>query len=358
MKHIFKILSGSLLALALFTPSARADGANLTAAQAWAALTNFSLPQPPMAWATNPPTQADLAKFDDELAAQTSALADRARDFYSQFPGDMNMSRARVTELQALQMAVHYGATNRLADLAAREEALLADTNAPEELRYELRLDQIGRALKAAVAVGADANAEMEKAGRALVKEFPNGPAGYEVLQELAENGDLLKMHDLAKLMAESGGSPALTEIGRGLLRRLDAIGKPLPIEFMAMDGREVNLTTLSNKVVLVDFWGTWCPVCVQEMPELKKLYAQYHPKGFEIVGIDFDDDTNQVQRFMKEQGMTWPQYFGGRQTNRFSAHYGLNFFPVVWLADRKGILRDIHGGTDMEAKIVKLLAE
>jgi len=358
MKNILTILAGSLVVFALFEPSARADGTNLTAAQAWAALTNFSLPQPPMAWATNPPTQADLDKFDDALAAQISMLADRARDFYSQFPGDTNALRARVTEWQALQMAVHYGATNRLADFAAREETLIADTNAPEELRYELRMDQVGRALKAAVAAGADANTELEKAGRALVTEFPNGPAGYELLQELAENGDLLKMHDLAKLMAESGGPPVLTEIGKGMQRRLDGIGKPLPVEFTAMDGRMVNLTTLSNKVVLVDFWGTWCPVCVKEMPELKRLYAQYHTKGFEIVGINFDDDTNQVQRFMKEQGMAWPQYFGGRETNRFSAQYSLNYFPVVWLADRKGILRDIHGRADLEAKIAKLLAE
>ncbi len=124
------------------------------------------------------------------------------------------------------------------------------------------------------------------------------------------------------------------------------------------MDGRLVNLTTLSNKVVLVDFWGTWCPVCVQEMPEMKKLYAQYHTNGFEIVGINFDDDPNQVQRFVKEQGLAWPQYFGGRATNRFSAQFSLNFFPYVWLADRKGILRDIHGRADTEAKIAKLLAE
>jgi thiol-disulfide isomerase/thioredoxin len=358
MNTILKILTASFAVVALFMQGARADGTNQTAAQAWMALTNFSLPQPPMAWATNPPTPADLAIFDDEEAAQSGALADRARDFYTRFPGEANSPRARVTEVQALQMAVHYGATNRLADLAAREEALIADTNAPEQLRYQLRLDQIGRTVQAAAAAGADANAEMEKAGRSLVKEFPNGPAGYEILQELAENGDLLKMHDLGKFMADSGGPPVLTDIGKGLLRRLDAIGKPLPIAFTAMDGREVNLTTLSNKVVLVDFWGTWCPVCVKEMPELKKLYTQYHTKGFEIVGIDFDDDTNQVRRFMEEQGMTWPQYFGGRETNRFSAQYSLNCFPVLWLADRKGILRDIHGGTDMEAKIAKLLAE
>jgi thiol-disulfide isomerase/thioredoxin len=356
MKNILKILSGCLVVFVLFAPNARADGRNLTAAQAWSALTDFCLPQPPMDWQTNPPTEEQLAKFDDEQANQAGALADRERDFYTQFPDDTNVSRARTTEIQALQLAVHFGATNRLADLNLRESAMIADTNAPEELRYELRLDQIGREMQAAS--GVDSKTAMEKAGRELVGEFPGGPAGYEILQELAENSDLLKMQELGELMANSGGPPELTEIGKGLLRRLDAIGKPLPIEFTAADGRVVNATTLSNKVVLVDFWGTWCPVCVQETPDLKKLYEQYHAKGFEIVGIDFDDDTNAVQQFIQRQDLPWPQYFGGKTDNKYAALYSLNYFPAVWLVDRKGILQDIHGRVDMEAKVAKLMAE
>ena len=84
MKNILKILSGCLVVFVLFAPNARADGTNLTAAQAWSALTNVSLPKPPMEWQTNPPTEDQLAKFDDEQAAQAGALADQARDFYKQ----------------------------------------------------------------------------------------------------------------------------------------------------------------------------------------------------------------------------------------------------------------------------------
>jgi len=348
MKSIFKILPGCLVVFALFAPNARADGTNLTAAQAWSALTNFSLPTPPMEWQTNPPTEEQLAKFDDQQAAQAGVLADQSRNFYTRFPDDTNVPRARTTEIQALQMAAHFGATNRLADLNLRETAMIADTNAPEELRYELRLDQVGRELQSASAAGVDAKTAMEKAGRELVSEFPGGPTGYEMLQELAENSDMVKMQELGKLMADSGGPAELTEIGKGLLRRLDAVGKPLPVEFTAADGRVVNATTLSNKVVLVDFWGTWCPVCVQEMPDLKKLYAQYHDKGFEIVGIDFDDDTNAVQQFIQKQDLPWPQYFGGKTGNKYSKLYSLNYFPAAWLADRKGIVRDIHGRVDL----------
>jgi thiol-disulfide isomerase/thioredoxin len=359
MKHSFKILAGCLAAWAWFAPGARAEGASLTAAQAWVAVTNFTLPTPPMAWQTNPPTEAELAKFDDVQAEQASALADRTRNFYTQFSSDTNAPLARVVEIQALKIATHFGATNRLADLDAREQTMLADTNTPWQLRYELRLDVLGRELKVKSAANADMKAELEKAGRALVKEFPGGPMGYEILMDLSMEADLLKTHDFGELMANSGGPAELTDLGKGLLRRLDAVGKPLPIEFKTVDGRVVNLTTLSNKVVLVDFWATWCPGCVVLSPVVKKLYDQFHTNGFDVVGINFDDDTNQAQRFIKEEGLAWPQYFGGRgSANKFGQEYSINAIPAVWLADRKGILRDIHGTTDLEAKVAKLLAE
>jgi thiol-disulfide isomerase/thioredoxin len=359
MKTICKIASSCLLALAVLAPGVRADQTNSTVAEAWAALTNFSLPKPPMAWATNPPTPEELGKFGDEQAAQAGRFADRARAFYTEFPADTNANRARVTELQALQLAVHYGATNRMANLLARGQAVLANTNAPEALRYELRVDLLGRELQAKAAAGADIKPELEKAGRSLVREFPGGAEGYEILMDLATDADLLKMHDLAEWMANSGGPPELTDLGKGLQRRLDAVGKPLAIEFQAADGRVVNFATLSNKVVLVDFWATWCPGCVVLSPKIKNLYDQLHAKGFDVVGINFDDDTNQVQRFIKENDIAWPQYLGGRGLeNKFGREYSISAIPIAWLVDRKGIVRDIHGTTDLEAKVAKLMAE
>jgi thiol-disulfide isomerase/thioredoxin len=359
MKNIFKNLPGCLMVFALFSVHARAEGTNLTAEQAWAALTNFSMPTPPMEWQTNTPTDKQLAKFDDEQASQASAQAERARDFYTRFSGETNAPRARVTEIEALKLATHFGATNRLADLDSREEALLDDTNAPEELRYELRVDLLGRELQSRAAAGADMNAEMEKAGRALVKEFPDGPEGYEILMDLAMDADLLKTHEFAELMANSGGPPELTDLGKGLQHRIDAVGNPLAIKFKVADGRAVNLTTLSNKVVLVDFWATWCPGCVALSPAIKKLYDQYRTNGFDVVGINCDDDTNQAQQFINKEGVVWPQYFGGRGPgNKFTREYSIDAIPAVWLVDRKGIVRDIHGTTNLEAKVAKLMAE
>ena len=156
--------------------------------------------------------------------------------------------------------------------------------------------------------------------------------------------------------MTNSGGSAELTVPGRGLLRRLDAHGQATGDQFTAADGRAVNLTTLSNHVVLVDFWATWCPPCVALAPELKRLYIRFGTNGFEVVGINFDDDTNAVQRLIKEQGLV-RRNFGGRD-NKFGREYSVNTLPSVWLVDRKGNVHDLHGTENLAAKVAKLMAE
>jgi peroxiredoxin len=91
--------------------------------------------------------------------------------------------------------------------------------------------------------------------------------------------------------------------------------------------------------------------------PALKKLYDKFHADGFEIVGINFDDETNLAQRFIQKQSLPWPQFFGGRD-NQYGKDYALNLLPAAWLTDRKGIVCDIHGTVDLEAKIEKLMAK
>jgi len=341
--------------VAAFLPIAASHAAGAKSAEAaWQSLTNFSLSPPPMSWSTNPPTQPEIDKFDDQRAKESASMADQAHAFYTHYPKDTNSLEAQVLEVSALQRAVHLGLTNQQALLIQREQSLAQNTNAPMEIRYQLRLDLIGREVKSRIDAGAPPLVELEKAGRALVKEFPSGPAGFELLSQVAESADLIKMQELGKVMADSGGPFA--EMGQGLLRRLAVVGKPLPITFKTDDGRDVNTQTLSNKVVLVDFWATWCPHCVEAVPRIKKLYEQYHTNGFEVVGINFDEPTGVAQRFIQEQSMTWPEFFGGRD-NQYAHDYAINFLPSAWLVDRKGIVQDIHGTIDMEAKIDKLMA-
>jgi len=132
-----------------------------------------------------------------------------------------------------------------------------------------------------------------------------------------------------------------------------------LEINFVAMDGREVNLAQMRGKVVLVDFWATWCGPCVAETPVLKDAYEKFNSRGFEIIGISFDSDRATLEDFVKANGLTWPQYFDGKYwENDLGRRFGIHSIPTQWLVDRKGHLRDLRGRDDLTAKVEQLLAE
>jgi thiol-disulfide isomerase/thioredoxin len=137
------------------------------------------------------------------------------------------------------------------------------------------------------------------------------------------------------------------------------AIGKPLDLSFVAVDGRKVNLADMKGKVVLIDFWATWCGPCVYEMPTVKKAYDKYHAAGFEVVGISLDTDKEALLQFIKKNGMAWPQYFDGKQWgNDISFRFGINGVPAEWLVDKKGVLRDTEARGQVDESVKALLDE
>lgn len=200
---------------------------------------------------------------------------------------------------------------------------------------------------------------ELETQARALMKDFPDKSEPYEMLLGVAQNSDEQKTRTILKEIAGSKAPENVKAAAKGMGAKLDAVGKPVDIKFTALDGREVNVGSLGGKVVLVDFWATWCGPCVGEIPHVKEAYDKLHAKGFEIVGISFDQDKKALEDFVKEKGMAWPQYFDGKGwQNSFGQKYGINSIPAMWLVDKKGNLRDLNARGDLEAKVGKLLAE
>ena len=94
-----------------------------------------------------------------------------------------------------------------------------------------------------------------------------------------------------------------------------------------------------SEKPVLVDFWATWCGPCVREIPRLKKLYAEYHDKGFDIVGISGDNEAEPLEKFMEAKEIPWQCLYdrkAGRQQPMVE-YYGIFAFPTCILIGRDG---------------------
>lgn len=95
------------------------------------------------------------------------------------------------------------------------------------------------------------------------------------------------------------------------------------------------------------------------EVPNVKAAYQKLHDKGFEIVGISFDEDKDALTKTLKEKEMTWPQYFDGSGwKNKYGEMYGIHGIPTMWLVDKKGNLRDMNARGALEEKVTKLLAE
>jgi len=333
------------------------------AEKAWKELQKATrAPMPPAEWQGQRPTPEQMQTFRASQAVLAEEAAAKAKDFYTRYPSHPKAADARKKETDMLKIAVNLGSTKNADRLAAMEEERLKDPNLSADERFKLRLESLKRSIMSKQSEGEAAMlAVQEKGARELIKDFPKHDEGYQILLQAAgesASGET-KAREIAKEIAASQASDETKKSAQAMLRKLEALGKPLPIKFTSVDGREVDLAKLTGKVVLVDFWATWCGPCVAEIPNVKKTYDELHPKGFEIVGISFDSDKSKLEEFVKKEGMTWPQFCDGKAWgNKFGKEYGINSIPAMWLVDKKGNLRDMNARGGLEEKVQGLLKE
>lgn len=134
---------------------------------------------------------------------------------------------------------------------------------------------------------------------------------------------------------------------------------KPAP-DFAAKDiaGNEIVLSDLRGKIVLLDFWATWCPPCIDELPNVKRIYDKNKDKDFYVLGISLDSELSQLEVFVEKAQIEWPQIFElGEDGYNISEAYGVEYIPTTFLLDRNGAIRHVGlRDTNLERAVDKLL--
>jgi len=130
------------------------------------------------------------------------------------------------------------------------------------------------------------------------------------------------------------------------IIKRIKAvigIGKPAKdFSTTLISGEKISLSDLKGKVILIDFWATWCPPCIKGIPHIKELYKEYKDRNFEIIGISLDKKKELVVKYIVKEQIKWKMIFSGKAwADDIAKNYNVNLIPSYWIIDRDGILRD-----------------
>jgi thiol-disulfide isomerase/thioredoxin len=115
-------------------------------------------------------------------------------------------------------------------------------------------------------------------------------------------------------------------------------VGDSPQVAFKSLDGKTIDLKAYKGKIVVIDFWATWCGPCMAEAGHMVETNDKYKDKGLALVGISLDDDKAAVTNVVKEKNFTWPQFFDGRGwQNKFATAFGVHSIPRTFLLDPDG---------------------
>jgi thiol-disulfide isomerase/thioredoxin len=193
-----------------------------------------------------------------------------------------------------------------------------------------------------------------------FVDDFSRSNDAAEAMLQLAIAQEFAGEEDQARRwyqrIVSDFPSNTIAAKARGAVRRIDSVGKSVPIRGRSLQGKTVDLATYRGKLVLVHYWATWCEPCKQDMDTLKQLYAKYGRDGFSLIGVSLDSEPQTVSGYLRSNRIAWPQiYEDGGLDSRLATEMGVFTLPVMLLVDESGrvINRNIHV-SQLEAELQK----
>lgn len=215
----------------------------------------------------------------------------------------------------------------------------------------------------------------LKKKNQALRIQFLNDhPATFTSLLVLQSLFLILPINESEAKFYALNEEQKNSNTGKALILKIEsnkstAIGKPvIPFAQIGMDGNMVDINAYKGKVILIDFWGSWCVPCRISHPALKELYDQYKSKGFEIIGISNEiansnrDKKKQDiawRKAVKEDGLTWPQILYDPAIKDIVKEYDINGYPTKFLVDQNGkfVMRILGNSEKLHAELAAKLA-
>jgi len=299
--------------------------------------------------AAQPTSREEMMKSMQAIATATVEAADRALSQLKD--SDDLFDEAATAKLQSLMMLGRLGDTTASSDLQVFAQSLIEGPSPAlaveakrlllvqqaQELFTKRDLENAPAIIKQAGELLSANPDDAATAGLAmqLASAFEHMPGGEALSKQAYETfGPIFakSKNDSIRQMAESF---------QGTLRRLALPGNPMKITGTLLNGQPFDQSTLAGKIVLVDFWATWCGPCIAEIPNVLEQYQKYHSKGCEVVGISLDQERDALEKFVTERKIPWPILFepseGSGWQHPLASYYGISGIPTVILIGKDG---------------------
>ena len=296
-----------------------------------------------------PSSREEMMRYLGEVAKVQVQAADQ---ILSQIkPSDDLYDDAAKLKLESLMMLGRMGDEKAAADMATFAQTLI-NSPSPELAKEAKRLVLVSEAQQMFATGTLDRGPELVQKTAAMLAADPNDPQSAGLAMQLAGALEQLPGGESLAQAAYKAFGPilatstnervrAMGDSFAGTLRRLSLPGHPMEITGTLLNGKPFDQKSLVGKVVLIDFWATWCGPCVAEIPNVLQQYEKYHDKGFEVIGISLDQDREALEKFVAEQKVPWPILFekpeGDGWQHPLSTFYGISGIPTVILIGRDG---------------------